>query len=153
MVPYTAGAMDQAQLHDEVTRRLAGVGQRYTTNRRTVVDLLVTAQAPLTLPDLLASRADLSQSSTYRSLAVLEEAGAIRRLVTGLDHARFELAEDLSAHHHHLVCSVCGAIVDFELDAAIEARLERVLAAIAAAYAFRADHHTLDLVGRCSNCR
>ncbi len=153
MVPYTAGAMDHEQVHDEVTRRLAGVGQRYTTNRRVVVDLLVSAGAPVTLPDLLASRTDLSQSSTYRSLAVLEEAGAIRRLVTGPDHARFELAEDLSAHHHHLVCRSCGAIIDFELDATIEARLDRVLASIAETHAFRAEHHTLDLVGHCSTCR
>ena len=36
----------------------------------------------------------MPQSSAYRNLAVLEQAGVIRRVITDDDFARFELDED-----------------------------------------------------------
>ncbi len=145
--------MDEAELHDEVGSRLAGVGQRYTSNRRAVIGVLAAAGGPRTLPEILEHHRSLSQSSTYRSLAVLAEAGAVRRLVTGTDYARFELAEDLSAHHHHLVCASCGNVADFELDARTERMLDRVLSEAAGNVGFTADRHTLDVVGICATCQ
>lgn len=139
-------------MHAEVSARLDRLGQRYTANRRAVIATLVGAGAPLTLPEILERQGSLSQSSTYRSLAVLEEAGVVRRLVTGPDHARFELAEHLSAHHHHLVCEGCGSVTDFELDPDTEAALDAALHRVAGEHRFAVDQHTLDLVGRCAAC-
>jgi Fe2+ or Zn2+ uptake regulation protein len=145
--------VNTGKLHDEVTARLASAGQRYTANRRALIEMLATAGAPLTLPEILERDDALSQSSTYRSLAVLEIAGAVRRLVIGPEHARFELAEDLTDHHHHhLVCVSCGTVTDVVLDAATEVSIDEALAAVARRHHFRPDHHTLDLVGRCSEC-
>ncbi|MCB0993627.1 MAG: transcriptional repressor [Acidimicrobiales bacterium] len=140
------------ELHHEVESRLRTVGQRYTRNRRDVVEVLVGAARPLSLPELLDEGAHLSQSSTYRNLKVLEDAGVVRRLVHGSEHARFELSEDLTDHHHHLVCEGCGVIDDIELDATVEAALERSLAAVAAAHGFHARHHGVDLFGLCASC-
>ena len=144
--------MATEELHGSVDARLAAQGQRYTRNRRALVDLLVDAGNPVSLPELLERDRSLSQSSTYRNLAVLEEAGAVRRLVTGAEHARFELAEDLTEHHHHMVCDECGSVVDFSLPDELEAALDAALAAAARSTAFTARHHSLDLVGRCAGC-
>ena len=38
-----------------------------------------------------------------------------RRVDAGDDHARFELHESLTGHHHHLVCDVCGRVEDFHV--------------------------------------
>ena len=145
--------MATTELHDIASARLRTAGQRYTTRRRALVDLLDGADGPLTIPQILQLDRELAQSSAYRNLAVLEQADVVHRIVTNDDFARYELAEDLTEHHHHLICRACGSVADFTLDTAVEGDLDRVLADVAAAQAFEPDHHRLDLVGTCADCR
>ncbi|MEX2658286.1 MAG: Fur family transcriptional regulator [Acidimicrobiales bacterium] len=140
------------ELHTAIASRLRAVGQRYTTNRRTLVDVLLGAGQPLGIPEILGAGERLAQSSVYRNLAVLEQAGAVHRIVTG-DFARYELAEDLTDdHHHHLVCSVCGDVSDFTAPAALETSLTKVMAKVADETGFAPDRHRLDLLGTCTRC-
>jgi Fe2+ or Zn2+ uptake regulation protein len=62
----------------------------------------------------------MPQSSVYRNLSVLEQVGAVRRVITEEGIARYELAEDLTTHHHHLVCRVCGAVEDVTMPSSLE---------------------------------
>ena len=140
-------------LHTIVTRRLRHVGQRFTSQRQALVDVLAAAPAPLTLPQLLERSEGLAQSSAYRNLAVLERAGVAHRIVTTGDHACWELAEDLTEHHHHLICSGCGDVTDFTVPSEVESRLDTALSEIADGAGFSALHHRLDLVGLCARCQ
>lgn len=140
-------------LHSIVTRRLRQDGQRFTSQRRALVDVLAAAPAPLTLPQLLERSEGLAQSSAYRNLAVLERAGVAHRIVTTGDHACWELAEDLTEHHHHLICSGCGDVTDFTVPSEVEHRLDTALSEIADGAGFSARHHRLDLVGLCARCQ
>jgi Fur family ferric uptake transcriptional regulator len=140
-------------VHAEIAARLAALDQRYTRIRRAIVDALRAGGAPYTLPEVLAVDRSLSQSSTYRNLAVLEEAGAVRRVVHGTgDHARYELAEELTEHHHHLICTTCGSVSDVTFDAELETELDRAFHGAAAASGFRPAHHAIDIYGACSRC-
>ena len=139
-------------LHETVARRLRDADQRYTTNRRALVEVLSESDRPLTIPELLARRRSLPQSSAYRNLSILEEVGAVRRVLTHDDFARYELAEDLTEHHHHLICSSCGAVADFTVSKQLEERLTSAIAGVARRTGFRATHHRLDLLGTCANC-
>ncbi len=108
---------------------------------------------PATIAELLEAGKGLAQSSTYRNLVVLEEVGVVHRIVTSDDHARFELTEAITGqHHHHLICEICGIIIDITLDPMVESALERSLAQGASAHRFRGVHHRVDLVGVCRNC-
>lgn len=139
-------------LHDTATSRLRGDGQRYTPRRRALVDLLAEVDQPLTIPQLLERRPELAQSSVYRNLAVLERAGVVHRIVTTDEFARYELAEDLTEHHHHLICSQCGDVTDFTVPPAVEHDLEAALSKVAKRAGFQVRHHRLDLVGTCPRC-
>jgi Fe2+ or Zn2+ uptake regulation protein len=139
-------------LHATAADRLRTDGQRYTAQRRAIVDRLHTEEQPLTIPQLLGREPGLAQSSAYRNLAVLERAGVVHRIVTSDEFARYELAEDLTRHHHHLICSSCGAVSDFEVSAAVEHDLERALARVAKRAGFTVRTHRLDLVGTCATC-
>jgi Fe2+ or Zn2+ uptake regulation protein len=139
-------------LHDLASDRLRSDGQRYTAGRRDLVTLLAELDQPVTIPQLLERRRGLAQSSAYRNLAVLERAGVVQRVVTADEFARYELAEDLTDHHHHLICSTCGEVSDFTVPPAVEERLERALADAAAQAGFRTTGHRLDLVGTCAGC-
>jgi Fe2+ or Zn2+ uptake regulation protein len=141
------------EVHAVAEARLRAQGQRYTRNHRAVIEALDRSARPLSLPELLQRRRDLAQSSAYRSIGVLEEAGLVHRLVTAAEFARFELAQQLTEHHHHhRVCASCGRIEDFTLPADVEAALEKALARIAKRAGFTAESHQLDLVGLCADC-
>ncbi len=141
------------ELHAAATDRLRADGQRYTTQRRDLVELLAELDQPLTIPQLLERRPQLAQSSAYRNLAVLERAGVVRRIATTDEFARFELAEDLTEHHHHLICTVCGGVEDFTVSRQLERTLESALARATNGTGFTAEHHRLDLLGTCGGCR
>jgi Fe2+ or Zn2+ uptake regulation protein len=141
-----------ADVHAMVEARLRAAGQRYTAKRRALVEALVTASTPATLPDLVAGDPALASSSTYRNLAVLEHAGVARRVITEGEFARFELAEDLTAHHHHLICSSCGRVEDVTVPDVLEATIDRSLDRLARGAGFATVSHRLDLVGLCRRC-
>lgn len=145
--------MADADLHATVAVRLRRSGERYTSGRRALVDALVGADRPPSIPDLLGSTPGLAQSSAYRNLAVLERAGVVRRIVTADEFARFELAEDLTEHHHHLICTVCGGVEDFTVPNRLERSLEAALEKAIDGTGFEAEHHRLDLLGTCAGCR
>ena len=141
-------------LHSTAAARLARDGQRYTANRKALVEVLVASDGPLTLPEILDLRDDIPQSSAYRNLSLLEQAGVVHRIVTTDEFARYELAEELTDdHHHHLICSRCGAVSDFTVPPRIEKTLEAALHSAASEQGFSAEHHRFDLVGVCARCR
>jgi Fur family transcriptional regulator, ferric uptake regulator len=140
-------------LHATATTLLRRAGQRYTGGRRDLVQVLADSGGPLTIPGILERRRDIAQSSAYRNLAVLETAGVVRRVVTNGEYAWYELAEQLTGHHHHLVCSACGTVSDFTVPAALERTLDRELTKVADGADFAIGHHSLDLVGVCASCR
>jgi Fur family ferric uptake transcriptional regulator len=139
-------------LHDTVAERLQQGDNRYTRHRRALIEVLRDAKQPMTIAEILAVASELPQSSVYRNLSVFEETGLVQRLVGAGDFARFELAEDLLGHHHHLVCSGCGIMLDVELPADLEREIERALAAVARRQRFQVRAHRLDLMGLCRDC-
>ena len=132
--------------------QLQTINQRYTKNRRQLIEILLKTSKPITINQILKSDSKLAQSSVYRNLAVLEEAGLVVKIITHDDHAHYELAEHILDHHHHIICSPCGEILDFHLSEKIEKALESSLKKIADDFGFSIDRHRLDLLGTCGEC-
>lgn len=142
-----------SNVHQIAATKLVAAGQRYTANRKQVVDVLLSATGPSTIAEILDDSEGLAQSSTYRNLVVLEQAGVVHRIVTSDDHARFELTEAITGqHHHHLICETCGVIIDVTLATDLETRLEQCLLRAAADHGFHGVHHRVDLLGMCQDC-
>jgi Fur family transcriptional regulator, ferric uptake regulator len=139
------------RLHRQVSDRLHRVDQLYTRSRRTIVEALYDCGTPLTLPELLQQAPTLTQSSAYRNLAMMEQAGVVRRLVRS-EHARYELAEDLTGHHHHVICTSCGMIRDFTLEPRLERSLNLAFSAAARHAGLQPRHHDIDIYGTCADC-
>jgi Fe2+ or Zn2+ uptake regulation protein len=77
----------------------------------------------------------------------------LRRLTSVDEIVRYELAESLTGHHHHLVCDHCGRIEDVTLAPDTERMLHEVADATGAAHGFTIGAHHLELVGTCPDCR
>lgn len=145
-------ATSHEDVREVVATRLRSVGQRLTTNREALLDTLSAAPRPLTIPEILARRAGLAQSSVYRNLVVLEDAGIVHRVVGADEFARWELAEDLTGHHHHLICASCGRVEDVPASAGLERSVAAAAAAITRTTGFHTQRHRVDLVGVCRRC-
>ena len=140
-------------MHGVVERRLRLVDQRYTAGRRAIVDLLVSAGHPVSIGDIAERLPGLPRSSAYRHLTDLHAAGLVRRVTASDDFTRFELAEDLTEHHHHLLCVNCGKVIDVTLPDGFEQQLTDAISRLAEAEGFQTHAHRLDVLGLCAACR
>jgi Fe2+ or Zn2+ uptake regulation protein len=150
--PAAAGA-GAGDLHGLAEDRLRRIDQRYTAGRRAIVSLLVSAGHPVSIGDIAARLPGLPRSSAYRHLTDLESAGLVRRVAASDEYTRFELAEDLTEHHHHLLCVSCGKVTDITLPPGFEHDMGRAIGQLADAERFEPHSHRLDILGTCADCR
>ena len=146
--------MPITSLDREVEQRLRERDVRYTKGRRAVVNSLGASAGPMSAAELHDAIGDaVPLSSLYRTLAVLEEAEIVVPHFGARAVTRYELAEWITGHHHHLVCVVCGTVEDVDVPASHEAEVNDVVAKIAALASFHPTNHVLEIEGKCRQCR
>ena len=138
---------------DRLRALLRAAGVRYSGARKEVAGRLRAARRPLSAEEVRRSEPSVPYSSVYRALATLERAGVARRLLGADGIARFELAEAVSGeHHHHLVCTDCGAMDVVLLPAAAEDEIARAARALQKSGQFVVHSSRVELTGRCAAC-
>jgi Fe2+ or Zn2+ uptake regulation protein len=143
-----------ADIERLVGGRLGEQEVRFTAARRLVVRTLGEASGPLAAGDLHDRlRDDVPLSSLYRTLSVLEDSGVVDRHHDTEGVARYELAEWLSGHHHHLVCTACGAVDDVSIGPEMEREIRTFVTDLAAGHGWTATGHRIDVEGVCPSCR
>ena len=87
----------------------------------------------------------LSRTTVYRVLEKLVEWGVLRRL----HHPGASVRFDGRVHrHHHLVCRVCGCVIDFENAGFDELRLPPRLR-----QGFQIEDYSVHFTGLCAECK
>jgi Fe2+ or Zn2+ uptake regulation protein len=137
----------------EVEQRLADHGVRFTRGRREVFDAIATADGPRTASQIHRTLGTVPLSSLYRNLGVLVDAGVLARHHGADETTRYEPAEWLTEHHHHLVCVSCGSITDVAPSLDQEAMVGRLVDALAGPSDFAVSGHRFEIEGRCARCR
>jgi Fur family transcriptional regulator, ferric uptake regulator len=141
------------EIHELVEHRLRQSDLRYTSGRRLIVELLLDQGGqPASIADVERALPSVPRSSAYRHLVDLQGVGVVRRVVANDEFTRFELAEDLTEHHHHLLCTSCGSVTDVTPTPGFERAVDRMVERFALEASFRPVSHTLDVLGHCSNC-
>jgi Fur family ferric uptake transcriptional regulator len=137
----------------DIEQHLSKRDIRYTKGRRIVIAALAGADGPRSaaeLHDEIGPAVPLS--SLYRSLAVLEEAGVVVPHFGTKGLTRYELAEWLAGHHHHVICVSCGAVEDIDVPSPLESQVRQLVNQIGASIGFTPIDHTLEIEGRCAKC-
>jgi len=117
------------------------------------VDALTRSRGPVGAAEIHADLdAAVPISSIYRTLTVLDEHGIVAPHHGRDGVTRYELAEPLQDHHHHLVCVECGRIDDVEFGPVAERSVKGAVAAVAAQHGFAVTDHSLEIEGRCKRC-
>jgi Fur family ferric uptake transcriptional regulator len=132
---------------------------RWTGARQEVFDLLVKTEQHLSAQDIHRlcrdSSSDIGLTTIYRTLELLDKAGLVRKVYSGDGHVRFEYRRGAHAdHHHHLICSGCGQILnyrDFEQEELeLVRRTEELLSR---KHGFLIRDHNIEFIGLCPECR
>lgn len=134
-------------MSQELTAALRQRGMRVTPQRVVVHRALRELDRHVTADDLLDAVTDrlpsVSLPTIYATLELLEELGMVRRV----QRAGTTLFDPRTDPHHHLVCTTCGAVEDF--DAELDTRaLERA----AAQHGFAGERVEALVHGRCAAC-
>ena len=135
--------------------RIAGIlrehGHKLTPQRHAVLKVIASSHDHLT-PEAIYEEAhlknpDIGLVTIYRTLDLLSELNLVCR-IHAPDGCRSYMMRRPTEHHHHLVCSRCGRVVDFagcDLDD-MEKRLTQETR-------FDIKGHLLEFSGLCPDCR
>ena len=125
-------------------------GYRLTAARAAILDALTDSGGHLTADDLTEMvrrrRTGIGRMTVYRTLDLLCDLGLLRPVYQGTGAAHYIILED--GHHHHLICSGCGRVIEFD-----QCALETLHDEIDRRFSFRVDGHLLELYGQCDACR
>jgi Fur family ferric uptake transcriptional regulator len=135
---------------DTLKTQLSEQGYKLTRQRKAVVAVVTQAHMRLSAADVFAQAQrvcpDLGLTTVYRTLEILEELGAIRRV--HLDDGCEGFAPASIEHGHHLICSRCQETVEFE-----GCNLSALLKRVSGQTGFTIQEHWLELVGLCPKCQ
>jgi Fur family transcriptional regulator, ferric uptake regulator len=128
-------------------------GYKITKARIAVLNIMFNNKLPLNALDiykkLLKNKIStkINEVTIYRTLSSFEKSNILKRVNLRKDSIYFELNND---HHHHIVCTNCGVIEDFEENKDIEKLLENVV--IKSTKFKNIKEHSLELFGICKVC-
>lgn len=123
--------------------------RRFTDQQRGLVEHIFARHkhfdANELIDDLRRAGRAVSRATVYRTLALLVDAGLLRRIEVGprtvYDHDYGYPA------HDHFVCERCGAMIEFQ-----HPRLDEVIREAAAEHQFQAEARALVVRGTCGDC-
>jgi Fur family transcriptional regulator, ferric uptake regulator len=129
---------------------LAAHGHKLTRPRRAVLTVIAGSAESLT-PAEIHARAQKYYRQTglvtvYRTLDLLAECGAVRKIHAPDGCHAYALASE--GHAHHVICQKCHAVIEFD-----NCDLTDLLAAVQRRTGYLVSGHWLELFGYCPRCR
>ena len=98
---------------------------------------------------------DIGLATIYRNLELLVNMGLVSKFDFGDGRARYELIEGPKViHHHHLVCTDCGRVIDYTdfINEEVEL-LNKTQKGLSKKYNFKIKDHFIQFSGLCDRCQ
>ncbi len=131
-------------------QRLRDAGYKLTNARLTVLEALETGGGHVTSTELLERvnqrDASIGRASVFRTLDLFTQLAIIRP--TYIDSSvtpTYVLMPD--GHHHHIICSNCNRVIEFE-----NCGLDHLRRELEARYHVHLTGHLLEFYGLCADC-
>lgn len=133
----------------EILGKLSEQGYRLTPQRMMILSAIENGDGHISADEIyaqvVAEYPRVNISTVYRTLELLKRLGLVTETDLGDGRLRYHPAD--KGHHHHLVCTECGAVIDLD-----ESLLSPVKDVLLREYGFLADLKHLAIFGRCANC-
>ena len=135
--------------------KIAGIlrthGYKLTPQRHALLKVIASQHDHLS-PEALYEKTrqeypGIGRVTIYRTLELLNKLSLVCR-VHAPDGCRSYMMRRPTEHHHHLVCSGCGHVVDFS-----DSDLSGLEKTLSEKTGFTIDGHLLELYGSCKDCQ
>ena len=134
-------------------------GYRLTIPRGAILDALSKTTEHLSAEDIFQTihkeYPGVGLTTVYRTLELLVQMGLVFKFDFGDGRARYELAEGPKGerHHHHLVCTKCGRVIDYTdfIDEEKEL-LGQTEQGLSKKFGFKITNHLIQFYGLCDSC-
>lgn len=91
---------------------------------------------------------NIGLATVYRTVQLFEKIGLVQHISLDDGRLRYQLADPEEKHeHHHLICEICGDVIDVQED-----MLELFEEEIFLKKGFTVTNHRLTVFGICKNC-
>lgn len=147
---WTAGRKGYAerirQIFDEY---LKGKEMFFTSQRRSILELLLDAEKHLSQQDIYEALKDrgIGKVTVFRTLKMLEECRLVERVTDHGGRPYFEVKME-RPHHDHLICVACGGITEIRWP-----DIERIQNKACKKMGFSILYHRHEIFGRCQECQ
>ena len=135
----------------QAMQRLAEAGVRMTPQRAAILEWIFNSDAHFSAEDLWCTMRTggrvVSRATIYRFLSLLLQLGILRELPLGDPHVHYEVALG-DETHEHIVCTVCGKVVEFR-----RPDIEAAIKEVCRQYGFECRAHRFEILGICSACQ
>jgi len=147
--------------YDWFHEKLVNGGYRMTIPRQVVLNALVDDSGHPSAEDIYFKihnkYPDIGLTTVYRTLELLVQMGVVSKFDFGDGRSRYELYEDFKGskqHHHHLVCTSCGRIIDYTdfIEDEIEL-IKRTEKGLSEKFGFKIADHVIHFYGLCDKCQ
>ena len=138
---------------DTIRQKFHDKDCKLTPQRQKILKVFIdNAEKHLSAEDVYAilktKNPEIGLATVYRTLDLLAEMDVLLRMDFGDGRSRYEFAHKEVHHHHHLICTRCGTVMEFADDL-----LDQLEEAISRHSGFEIVDHQLKFFGYCKNCR
>lgn len=139
--------------------RFREAGFRLTLPRQAILNTLTQNPKHLSAEEIFLlvhkSYPGIGLATVYRTLDLLNQMRLVFKFDFGDGKSRYELADEtIKTHHHHLICTQCGRIIDYSDLAEKEGKFIKELETeLSKKYKFKINSHQLHFYGLCEKCQ
>lgn len=130
-------------------QQLRTAGYKVTAARQAVLQVIEQEDEHLDPAEILRRAQQrypaLGRATVYRTLELLTQLNLVRPIYVG-EHGPIYIRTQ--GGHHHLVCSNCGVVIDFDQCVA-----DQMTAELAERFGFQIQSHLLEFYGQCAACQ
>lgn len=137
----------------ELINKLKACGHKYTKQRQTVWEIILeNREKHLSTEEIFdevqKKYPNIGLATVYRTLQLFERIGLIQHISLDDGRLRYHMVNPEEKHeHHHLICEICGDVIDVEED-----MLDLLEENVFLKEGFRVTNHKLKLFGICKRC-
>jgi len=135
---------------NELSTALKAGGYRLTRAREVIFQALVESGGHVSADDVVDAvhrrEPSVGRMTVYRTLELLRQLGLVQPVYQGTGAAHYVLMDQ--GHHHHLVCSTCDRVIEFE-----ECIAQEMSKLLGERFDFQIQGHLLEFYGVCPQCQ
>lgn len=139
--------------------RFKECGLKWTQTRQSIIDILSSKKGHLSAEEIFfevkKQLPGIGLATVYRTLELLTELGIVRKFDFKDGRARYEFAMGKEhIEHYHLICRICGKIIDYEIDLSKEPDpLNEIKESLKKKFNFAIERSDIQFFGLCDRCK